>query len=66
VRVALQGVGVHPHHLEQADDALLLLPAAREFVNLDSLAHDRAHPHAWVERGVGILKDELHLAAQRA
>jgi hypothetical protein len=35
-------------------------------VNVDAFAHDRSHPHAWIERGVGVLENDLHLAAQVA
>ena len=35
-------------------------------MNLDSFADDRPHAHPRVERCVGILKDDLHLAAQMA
>ena len=36
--------------------------ALGELVDLQALADDVADPHARVERGVGILKDDLHLA----
>jgi hypothetical protein len=31
-------------------------------VYFDTFADDRAHLHPWIQRGIGILKDQLHLA----
>jgi hypothetical protein len=35
-------------------------------VNLQSLADDVAHPHTRVERSIGVLKNDLHLASHIA
>ena len=52
---------------QQLDDAVLELGARRgELMDDQRLADDRADRHARVERGVGILEDDLHVAAQRA
>ena len=65
MRVAVHRIGADPDHLEQLGDPALLFGAARELVNLDSLADDRAHLHPRVERRVRVLEDELHLAPER-
>src|ERR1700722_2098620 len=66
VRQTIHCVGAHPDHREQLGDSALLFRAARELVNLDSFADDRAHAHPWIQRCVRVLKYELHLLAQRA
>src|SRR5579885_774252 len=66
VRVAIERLGPEPHHLEQLDDPRLPGGAARELVDVDPLADDRPHAHPRIQRRVGILEDELHLAAQQA
>ena len=53
--------------LEQLDDPLL--GSRRDLgkpVDHQRLADDRADRHARVERGVRVLEDDLHVAAQRA
>ena len=47
--------------IEQFYDSIALGLAFGELMNLESFTHDVAHAHARVERGVGILKDDLHL-----
>ena len=66
VRQAIHRVGAHPDHREQLGDSIFFFFAAREFVNLDSLADDRSHAHPRIQRRVRILKHELHLLPQRA
>jgi hypothetical protein len=67
VRVAAHVVGVRPTRLEQLDDARLVLGASlRQLVDRQRLADDRADRHARVERRVGILEDDLHVARQGA
>ena len=66
VRVAPHVVGAEADGLEQFDDALLeLAPGLREPVDDQRLADDRADRHARIERGVGVLEDDLHVARQR-
>src|SRR5690348_826782 len=64
MRITVKRVGPDPDHIEQFDDPLLLLSAACETMDLDSFADNRPHPHARIQRCVGILEDELHLTAQ--
>src|SRR5438876_371501 len=65
VRIAAEVIGAQPHRLEEVDDALLaLLAGLGELVDDQRLSDDRAHGHARVEGGVGILEDDLHVAAK--
>src|SRR5262249_45938601 len=53
--------------LEQIGDALLELAAGvGKPMNDQGLADDGADAHARVERGIGVLKDDLDVASQRA
>ncbi len=65
VRVAVHVVGLEPDDLQQLPYAVA--PAALGVaVDRERLADDVAHGHPWVERGVRVLHDELHPAAQPA
>ena len=67
MRIAPHVIGIEADRFEQFDNAVLEgLPGSREPVDHERLADDRADCHARVERGVGILKDDLHIAAERA
>src|SRR5205807_2043413 len=67
MRIAPHVVGIEPDGFEQFDDPVLeLAPAFREVMDDQRFADDRADGHARVERSVGILEDDLHVAAQRA
>jgi hypothetical protein len=60
-------IGAQSHRLEEVDDTLLaLLAGLGELVDDQRLSDDRAHGHARVEGGVGILEDDLHVAAKVA
>src|SRR2546427_4765208 len=54
------------HLLEKLHHPVSLLLPLGQFMDLQSLAHNVAHPHARVKRGVWILKDNLHLPAHVA
>src|SRR5947209_8147276 len=47
------------HLLEKLHHPVSLLLPLGQFMDLQSLAHNVAHPHARVKRGVWILKDDL-------
>ncbi len=64
VRVARGVKGLHSHGLEQVGHPLLELLALGNPVNEQRFADDGADRHAWVERGVGVLEDDLHVAPQ--
>src|SRR5665647_2111321 len=64
VRVALGVLGAEPDGLEQLEDALLALGLGTDLVDLERLADDVAHAHARIQRGVRVLEDDLHVAAQ--
>ena len=64
--MAVEGVRVETNHLEQMNDSLFFFAAARETMYFNTLADDRPHAHPRIQRGVGVLKDELHPAAQGA
>src|SRR5713226_3311138 len=65
VRVAAQVVGVETDRLEQVHHALLPLALVLgQLVDDERLSDDRADRHARVERRVGVLEDDLHVAAQ--
>src|SRR5712691_1311544 len=66
MRIAIGKVGVETDQTKQLLDALLLGLAFGKMVNLERLADDAADRHARVERGVGVLKDHLHLASHAA
>ncbi len=64
VRVALGVLGAQADGLEQLEDALLALGLGADAVDAQRLADDVAHAHARVQRGVRVLEDDLHVAAQ--
>src|SRR5882724_10528863 len=67
VRVPRHVAGLQADGLEQVGDALLELTAGLcQPVNDQRFADDVADAHARVERGIGILKDDLDIAAKRA
>ena len=67
VREAVHVVGLQADRLEQLHDAVFhRLLRRRELVDGERLADDRADLQPRIERGVGILEDDLHVAAQRA
>ncbi len=66
VRVAVDEVGVEADHLEQPLDALPARAAVADPVHDERLADDVADGHPRVERGVRVLKDDLHLAPHLA
>ena len=51
---------------QQFDNALLAIIALGDVMDLHAFADDLADAHARVERGVGVLEDDLHLAPQIA
>src|SRR5262249_37515510 len=58
-------IGVEPHGFEQLDDSVHELPMGlHQTVNDQRLAYDRTDRHARIERGIRILKNDLHVAAQ--
>src|SRR5262249_36477966 len=67
MRVSPNVFGTQPHGFEKlADPVLELPPALRQTMNYERLADDGADCHAWIERRVRVLKDDLHLSAQDA
>lgn len=55
--------GVESHFGEELRDALLASRAAGEFVDVERFTDDVLDGHAGIERGVGVLEDDLHAAA---
>jgi hypothetical protein len=53
-------------HVEQVLDARLALGLGVKVVHRHRLGQDLAHRHARIERGVGVLEDDLHVTAQAA
>jgi len=53
---------LQPDFLEGVQDSLTLFFGRADFVNLQPLADRVSDPHSWVQRRVGILEDDLHLA----
>ena len=64
VRIAIRVFRPQPDFVEQSRHALVGLSAAREIVHDQSFLDRRTDRHAWIERTVRILKDDLHPAAQ--
>ena len=64
VRVAALVPGREADLLEQLAHPRLLLGALGEVMDLQGLADDLADRHARIQRSVGILEDDLHLAAE--
>src|SRR5207244_12379624 len=66
VRIAVHRFGAHSHLVEELlDHSLFFAARRRELVNANRLADDLAHRHARVQARVRILKDDLHLPAER-
>jgi len=59
----LETVGLEADHAQQLLDAQLPLPAARQPVVVERFGDDLADRHARVERGEGVLEDDLELPA---
>ena len=57
--------GVDAHTLEQLIGPATTLGAVVEAMDDPRFGHDVAGPEAWVDRGEGILVDELHVSAHR-
>ena len=58
-------IGMEPDGFEELDNSLHELTAGvHEAVNGQGLAYDRADRHARIERGIRILKNDLHVARQ--
>ncbi len=66
MRIAIERLGAHPHPRKELRDTIFLVAATRQSMYFEALADDRPYPHPRIERGVGILKNELHLAAELA
>jgi hypothetical protein len=66
VRVAVEVVGVEADLVEQLLDEGASLGAAGDAVHAEGLADDVGHGHARVERAVGVLEDDLHVAPHAA
>ena len=64
VRIAVEHLAGEPDGLEQRAHFLDLLGPRADAVHEQRLAHDLAHRHARIERGVGVLEDRLHVAAE--
>ena len=65
MRVAVRVLRVQPDDVEQLPDALVLLAAGSDSVNLERLGDDLADGHARIQARVRILEDELHVSAVR-
>ena len=58
-------LGIQPDDIEQLLDALVLLAAGADSMNLKRLGDDLADGHARVQARVRVLEDELHVAPVR-
>jgi hypothetical protein len=66
VRVAAEGGSVHADGAEEFGDALAARGGAEFFMDDERLGEDVFDAEAWVEGAEGILKDDLHVAAEGA
>ena len=67
VREAVRVLRAQPNRPQQLGDATVsLVPTAGDAVDLEWLADDVANGHAWIQRRVRILEDDLQLTADRA
>ena len=66
VRIAVRVIGLQADESQQLLNSALRFLAARDVVNAQRFAHDVADGHPRIERGVGVLEDDLHLFAQLA
>src|SRR5262249_37072452 len=64
VRKALAELGAEPDPLQQRDGARIALGARALAQDVERLAHAVANPHARIERRVGVLEDDLEVAAR--
>ena len=64
MRIAARVILLHAHAAQRLDHALKALRARADAMHQQALANALAHRHARVQRGVRILKDNLHVAAQ--
>ncbi len=65
IRVAVHVLRLEAHCFEQFPDLRLEFRALDQSVDTQWLADDVHDGHPWVERGEGVLKNDLHLAPQR-
>ena len=61
VRVAAHQCRIEPDFIEHQADVFDLLFRRDQSMDDRRFAHDVDDAHAWIERGVGILEDHLHL-----
>src|SRR4029079_3453166 len=67
VRIAPHVIRLQADGFQEIDDTLLELPPGfRQLVDDQGLADDRTDIHARIERGIGVLEDDLDVAAQQA
>src|SRR5579863_1468442 len=66
VRIAVCMIRLKADHFQELLDALFRRFAFGNVVNLERFLDDGADRHARIETGIRILKDDLHLFAQRA
>jgi hypothetical protein len=66
VRIAEPQLGAQADPVEEVDDLLVEVLAARELLHAQGLPDDLAAGHARVERRVRILEHHVHVAAERA
>ena len=64
MRVAVDVLRVESHHVQEAADVLLALLGVRhDVVDDERLRNDLSDGHAGVQGRIGVLEDELHVAA---
>ena len=63
MRIPPHGSGIESHSLQEFDDAIFSFGSLKSFVNREGLSHYRPNPHPGIKGRVGILKDDLHVAA---
>ena len=61
VRIAVVCVRVHAHLVQELEYAVLFVLAFGQVVDAEGFADDAAHGHAGVERGIGVLENDLHV-----
>jgi hypothetical protein len=64
MRIPARVVGFESDNAQQLSHLLAKLRAARDAMNYQRLADDGGYRHSWIERRIGILKDDLHPAAE--
>ena len=65
MRVERRGIGGEPDLFKEIRNPLTAVLPGADVVEVERLADDVADAHARVEARIGILEDDLHLAAQR-